>query len=57
MIELLELTGSPAISRYNGMGRIARLLFYTVFWILGSLLSTSNKDIKTHTPTVPISIR
>ena len=57
MVELLELTDSPAISRYNRMGRIAQLLFYTVFWILGSLLSTSDKDIKTLTPTVPVSIR
>ena len=56
MVELLELTGSSATSRYNRMGRTARLL-YTVFWILGSLLSTSNKDIKTLTPTIPISIR
>jgi hypothetical protein len=57
MAALIELTKRPAIGRGNGMRRIARLLFHPFFWSLGSLLSTSNMDIKAVTPTVPVSLR
>jgi hypothetical protein len=57
MVAFLELKGSPAINRCRGMGRIARFFFHPVFWFPGSFLSTSNKGVKTLTPTVPISIR